>query len=171
MYLRRSHCRAYTREMRLICLAFLLLTSSAHAAVYKCVVAGKTTYSDRACDAAALPAELPPLNIIQRKPGDDLAKNYDERLRRDQKARDQSDAAFLKEHAAQAVRERTMRKAIIDHQAVTGMRPSEVESALGSADEKLPDGSWRYRRDGQRITVRFEDGFVAGVSTTRDKKK
>ena len=157
--------------MRTIVLAFLLLSASAHAEIYKCVVAGKTTYSDHPCDAAAQPAVLPPLNTIEPKAGDDLAKSYDERLSRDKKARDQSDAAFLKDHAARNARDKAIRKAIIDHRAVKGMTASEVQSALGSADEILPDGTWRYRRDGQRITVRFEDGEVSGVSTTTEKKR
>ncbi|MDO9453480.1 MAG: DUF4124 domain-containing protein [Stagnimonas sp.] len=157
--------------MRAIALVLLLLSASAHAEIYKCVAAGKTTYSDRPCDAAAQPAVLPPLNTIERREGDDLAKSYDERLSRDKKARDQSDAAFLKDHAAKGERDKVIRKAIIDHRAVKGMTASEVQSALGSADETLPDGAWRYRRDGQRITVRFEDGQVSSVSTTTEKKR
>lgn len=156
--------------MRFLLPALLLLSAPVHAEVYKCVLAGKTSYSDRPCDALAQPATLPPLNTIQRKEGDDLAKNHDERLRRDKQARDQSDAAFLKSHAEKTAREKSVRAAILDHKVIKGMTGSEVESALGWADEKRPDGSWRYRRDGQQITIRFEDGQVSGVSTTSEKK-
>ncbi len=157
--------------MRLLPLLLLLLSAPAPAAVYKCVVAGSTTYSDRPCDAAAEPAALPPLNTIDRVPGDDLAKRHDERLGRDKQARDKADAAFVKDHGERKAREKTVRDAILDHRAISGMSPSEVESALGSASEKTPDGSWRYRRDGQRITVTFKDGKVHGISTTQEKSK
>ncbi len=157
--------------MRLTALAFLLLSAAAQAEVYKCVTGGRASYSDRPCDAAAEPATLPPLNTIQRKEGDDLANSHDERLRRERQARDQSDAAFLKSHAEKTARAKSVRAAIIDHKVIKGMNASEVESALGSPDEKRPDGSWRYRRDGQRIAVRFEDGEVSGVSTTSEKNR
>lgn len=152
-------------------LIFLLLSTPARAEIYKCVTAGKTLYSDRPCDAAAQPAALPPLNTIQRKEGDDLAKSYDDRLSREKKARDAADAAFVKDHAEKTARAKSIRTAIIDHRAIKGMTPGEVESALGSADEKLPDGSWRYRREGQRITVNFEAGEVSGVSVKTEKTK
>ena len=157
--------------MRLTLLALLLLSASAHAEVYKCVVGGKVSYGDRPCDAAAQPATLPPINTMQRKHSDDLVKNYDERLSRDKKARDESNAAFVKSHAEKAAREKAVRAAIIDHRAIKGMTPSEVESALGSADEKLPDGGWRYRREGQRITVNFDAGLVSSVNLKAEKSK
>ncbi|MES2683265.1 MAG: DUF4124 domain-containing protein [Pseudomonadota bacterium] len=157
--------------MRLILLALLMLSTTAKAEVYKCVAAGKTSYSDRPCETGAEPAVLPPLNTIQPKAGDDLAKRYDERLSRDKKARDQADAAFVRDHAARSAREKTVRKAIIDHQVIEGMSGGEVESSLGQADEKRPDGSWRYLRDGQRIIVRFRDGEVSSVSTTSGNQK
>lgn len=157
--------------MRLTALILLLLSATVQAEVYKCVAAGKTLYADRPCNAAAQPAVLPPLNTIQRKPGDDLAKSYDQRLSRGKQARDTADAAFVKDHAIKTERDKIMRKAIIDHRAIKGMTPSEVESALGSADEKLPDGGWRYRRDGQRVSVGFKDGEVSSVSVTSESKK
>lgn len=157
--------------MRLTALILLLLSATAQAEVYKCVTAGKTSYADRPCDAAAQPATLPPLNTIERKPGDDLAKRYDERLSRDKSARDIADAEFVKQRAAQVQREKIMRKAIIDHEVIQGMTPSEVESALGTADEKLPDGRWRYRRNGQRVSIGFNEGEVSSVSTTRESRK
>ena len=157
--------------MRLTAFILLLLSAAAQAEVYKCVADGKTTYADRPCDAAALPAVLPPLNTIQRKSGDDLAKRHDERLSKDKKARDVADAEFVKQRAAQIERDQIMRKAIIDHRVIKGMTPSEVESALGAADEKLPDGGWRYRRDGQRVSIGFKEGEVSSVSTTSENKK
>lgn len=150
-------------------LILLLLAGPAHAEVYKCVAAGKTTYSDRPCDAAARPATLPPLNTIQRKTGDDLAKSYDERLSRDKAARDEADAEFVKNHAKKVAREKAVRAAIIDHRVVEGMTPSEVDSALGFAEETRPDGSRRYHRDGQRITVRFKNGTVHSTSITAER--
>ena len=140
------------------------------AEVYKCVVASRMVYQDRACDIEGKPATLPPITTIKRHDRDDLAKRYDERLSREKKSRDISDAAFLKDHAAKIEREKAVRKAIIDHQVIRGMTPSEVESAMGPADEKLPEGGWRYRRDGQRTSIAFKDGQVSSVSTTSEKK-
>lgn len=157
--------------MRLPVLSFLLLTSAANAEVYKCVSGDTTRYTDRPCDAATGPARLPPLNTIERKQGDDLARRYDERLSREKKARDQADAAFLKAHSAKTEREKVVRAAIIDHRVISGMTPSEVESAMGAADEKLPEGGWRYRRDGQRTRIQFKNGQVSSVSTTSESKK
>lgn len=157
--------------MHLAALLFLLLSATAQAEVYKCVAAGKTTYADRPCDAAAQPAALPPLNTIERKPGDDLARRHDERLSRDKQARDEADAVFVKERATRIARDKMVRKAIIDHRVIKGMTPSEVESALGAADEKLPDGGWRYRREGQRVSIGFKDGEVYSVSATSESKK
>ncbi len=152
-------------------LLLLLVINAAQAAVYKCVVAGQTSYSDQPCAKAAAPAVLPPLNTMQRKAGDDLGKQYDERLSRDKAARDKSDAAFVKQHADQAARDKAIRAAIIDHRVVEGMTPSQVESALGTAEEKRADGSWRFRRDGQRISVGFKDGRVSSVSSSSETKK
>lgn len=157
--------------MRLLLSLLLLVSAAAHAKVYKCVLSGKTTYTDRPCDAAALPANLPPINTEQPHKGDDLVKNYDERRHHDQQARDKADTIFLKSHTQKMAHEKSVREAISEHRAIKGMRASEVESALGRADEKRPDGSWWYRREGQRITVKFEAGQVSGVSTTTEKKK
>lgn len=149
----------------------LLLATAAHAEVYKCVVAGKTSYTDRPCAAGAEPAALPPLMAVPSRPSADLAAGHDARINRDKASRDKADAAFVKSHAEKTAREKAVRAAIIDHQVVKGMTASEVDSALGSADETLPNGTRRYRRDGQRTTVTFKDGVVSSVGTTTEGRK
>lgn len=157
--------------MRLMPLLLLLAATTAHAEVYKCTVAGAVTYTDKPCEANAEPADLPPLHAVPGKKSGDLAKQFDERIEKGRSARDKADAVFVKQQAQKTAREKAVRKAIIDHEVIEGMTPSEVQSALGHADETLPDGRWRYRRDRERITVRFKDGRVSGVSRTSGSKK
>lgn len=157
--------------MRLLLFSLLMFATVSHAAVYKCLLQGRLTYTDRPCDAAAQPATLPPVTAIQKSASDDLGKSHDERLSRERKSRDQADAAFLKSHAERSAREKAVRAAIIDHRVIEGMTGSEVDSALGSPDEVLPDGTRRYRRDGQRISIRFRQGAVSGISITTDSRK
>lgn len=157
--------------MRLVPTLLIVVSVPAYAEVYRCVSEGHARYTDRPCDAASVPAQLPSLNTIKRSQGDNLADRHDERLRREKNARDKADAIFLSKHAAQAEREKAVRRAIIDHQVINGMTPSEVESALGPADEKLPQGGWRYRHDGQRTTILFKSGRVSSVSTISENKK
>ena len=155
----------------LLLLPLVLASGTAPAAVYKCVKDGKTTYTDTPCEAKAAPVTLPPVHSVPAGGSDDLARQFDTRIAEGKKARDESDAAFVKQHAEKTARDKAVRKAIIDHTVIEGMTPSEVQSAVGSADETLPDGSWRYRREGSRLTVRFRDGQVSGVSTTSGSRK
>lgn len=157
--------------MRQFFLAILLLSGTAQAEVYKCVTAGKTTYTDKPCAPHAPPAALPPVTAIQSSESDDLARRHDERLLQGKKARDEADARFVKSHAEKTERAHRVRDAIIDHEVIKGMTPSEVDSALGPADEVLPDGTRRYRQNGQRTTVRFEDGAVSHISITQERRK
>lgn len=157
--------------MRTFFILILLFATTARAEVYKCMVAGKAVYTDRPCNAAAAPAKLPPINTEQPHASDDLVKNHDERQSRALKARDESNAAFLKAQGDKAAREKSVRAAIIDHRVVKGMTATEVESALGRADEKRPDGSWLFLREGLQTTVRFEDGRVSGLSSTSGRQK
>ena len=157
--------------MRLVTVLLMLAATSAHAEVYKGAVAGAITYTDKPCEANAEPAALPRLHAIPGAKKDDLARQFDERIEKGRAARDKADAAFVKQHAEKTAREKAVRKAIVDHKVIEGMTPSEVQSAIGHADETLPDGRWRYRRDRERVTVRFKDGRVSGVSTTSGSKK
>lgn len=158
--------------LQLLLTAFVLLASLSGplaAAVYKCTVNGKTTYTDQPCNAKAEPAALPPVTAVQSSNGEDLAKSRDERLAREKVARDKADGQFLEAHAAKTAQAKAVRAAIIDHRVIEGMTPSEVSSAIGPAEETLPNGSTRHRRDGQRITVSYRSGLVSGVSISRDK--
>jgi len=157
--------------MHLLPALFIVVSVSAHAEIYRCVSGGHARYTDRPCDASSVPAQLPQLNTIRRNLGDNLVDSHDERLQREKSARDKADAVFLSKHAAHVDREKAVRRAIINHQVINGMTPSEVESALGPVDEKLPQGGWRYRHDGQRTTILFKSGRVSNVSTTSENKK
>jgi hypothetical protein len=157
--------------MRLFAIPFLLFAAATEAAVYKCVDKGITRYADQPCAPAAQPATLPPVTTVPAGAADDLVRQRDERLGQQKAARDKADAAFVESHAKRRARENAVRAAIIDHQVIEGMTPSEVQSALGSADEMLPSGAWRYRRGGQRITITFKNAVVSGVSSQAEKNK
>ena len=157
--------------MRSFLLCLLLLSGAAQAAVYKCTVAGKTTYTDQPCHAEAEPAVLPPVTAVQAREAEDLAKSRDARLAREKAARDKADGQFIEAHAEKTAKAKAVRAAIIDHRVIEGMTASEVSSAIGPAEETLPNGDTRHRRDGQRITVSYREGLVSRVSISRGGSK
>ena len=171
MYLWRLAPRAYNAAMRSLTFFLLLLGSTAHAAVYKCTVAGKTTYTDQPCAPGAAPAVLPPVNAVQATEAEDLAKSRDARLARDKAARDKADGQFVTAHAEKTAQAKAVRAAIIDHRVIEGMTASEVSSAIGPAEETLPNGNTRHRRDDQRITVSYRNGVVSKVAISKVKNK
>ena len=166
--------RTYNRCVRPLLILCLLLPLAASAEVYRCTVEGRTVFTDRPCAANAQPAQLPPLQITEDFDGGDLAKQHDDRIARQKKARDDADAAFVKQHTEQREREARIRAAIIDHEAVPGMTLSQLDSALGSPDQEDRDGSSHrriYRRADHTVTVRLEDGRVTHVNRSRKKRR
>lgn len=67
--------------------------------VYRCEVDGVAVWTDRACAAGDLPADLPALGTVPALKGADLAKRYDERTKRERAAHDKARSAWLEAHA------------------------------------------------------------------------
>jgi len=154
--------------------ALLVFSAAARAEVYRCTENGKVTYTDRPCAANATPAELPPLNVTEHGKSADLAAQHDRELQDGRKRRDAADAKFLKEEGEKQARAKRIRQAIIDHRAVAGMTPNELDSALGAPDQRSGDNgneSWTYHEDGYRLTVTLRKGLVTAISKQENRKK
>lgn len=151
-----------------------LWATDAGAEVYKCTVEGKRIYTDRPCSEDRAPADLPPLNLTAPGKSADLAGQYDRGIAEGRKRRDADDAKFVKEQAAKQARANEIRKAIIDHRALVGMTPGELNSALGVPDERRGDNGnerWTYNESDHRLTVTLRDGRVTGISRNANRKK
>lgn len=161
-------------------IVLLLGVSAAHAEVYRCVQNGKTTYTDKPCHAETQPEALPNLTIIKPPPGKrDLAKDFDERVERERKARDQADREWVREYDARQEKAERVRKGIIERKAVKGMTPQELRQALGdpastsrSESRRGVTERWVYQLDGgSRQAVTLTDGEVSAISTSKGKRK
>lgn len=168
--------------MRTLAVLLLFASFGAQAEVYRCERSGKTVYSDKPCgdgtpaQAVRAPNRMDAPPPAQRK----LAKQYDERIERDRKARDKADAAWVREYDAQQKRRTEVRSAIEQRKAVRGMTESEVRMALGPPEHVTPGASskngdteqWLYRQDrGAKLTVTFKNGSVSAVSGAKGKKR
>lgn len=135
----------------------------AQAAVYRCMVDGKPTYTDRPCAAGSAPHALPPISTLPSPGQSDLAQDYDERRERQTEVREQEDKAWLKDHAARKDRDARMNAAIAERRVIKDMSTDQVRRALGSPDEVQREGGreqWVYGTGKQRRTVQFEAGRV-----------
>lgn len=157
--------------MRMLLIGVLAAAAwTAQGAVYRCMVDGKPTYTDRPCAAGSAPHALPQISTLP-SPGDsDLAQDYDERLERQAKAREQEDRAWLKDHAARKDAEARMNTAINERRVLKDMSADQVRRALGSPDDVEREGGreqWVYGTGKQRRTVLFEGGRVVKSTGSR----
>lgn len=155
-------------------LAVLLWPLAAPAEVYRCTREGQTVYTDRPCQAGALPAELPALHLTPAGREADLAGQHDQRIEEGRQRRDAADAAFLKSEAERQARAKKIRQAIIEHRALVGMSASELDSALGAPDRRSGEGGterWIYDEFDHRLTVSLRDGLVTSISKKENRKK
>lgn len=155
-------------------LVLLVLSAATRAEVYRCTEDGTLTYTDRPCAAGAAPAELPSITVTQPGRAADLAAEHDRALQEGKKKRDAADARFLKEQGEKQARAKLIRQAILDHRAVTGMTTSELQSALGAADERSGDNGnerWIYIENDHRLTVSLRQGLVTAISKIENRKK
>lgn len=155
--------------------ALLLLPLAATAEVYRCAAPdGRVTYTDRPCSTDAAPADLPPLNVTAPGKSADLAGQYDRGLQDGKKRRDAADAKFVKEQGEKQARDKQIRQAIIDRRAISGMTASELNSALGTPDQRSGDNGnerWTYDENDHRLTVTLRDGRVTSISKKENRKK
>jgi len=161
----------------------VLSSPSAVAAIYRCEQGGRPTYTDRPCDAQAEPLDLPGANVYERKGGGagsagDLARQYDERLARERKARDHDDAEWLKTYDVRKRREARIREGLLRGEVVAGMNAVEVRQVLGEPERVTRQDkagvvkeTWTYRDGAQTRSVNFKDGEVTSASKRKGESK
>jgi hypothetical protein len=69
--------------------------------VYRCEAGGQITYTDHACEAGALPADLPAIGTMPGMKGLDLAKDFDARTKREREAHDKAERAWSEAYTKQ----------------------------------------------------------------------
>lgn len=160
-------------------LAWLIASSGAQAAVYRCEAQGRVLFTDRPCHAGAAPQTIRTPNTMDGRAGLALAREYDRRIRREQRARDRADAGWLEQHEQRKAKAARLREGRVLRKPVAGMSPADVRQVLGEPDRTARvDGEddtherWTYERgDGSRATVSFSGGEVVKVRTGKAKKK
>lgn len=124
--------------------------------------------------------DLEPLNRMD-KPGGEkaLAKDWDQRVARDKKARDRADKEWIAEHDAISEKAERIRKGRVENKIVKGMTQEQVREVAGEPDKVLTQEGkdvqveiWSYKPDsGPQRTVSFKNGEVNSVTTSKSKKK
>lgn len=156
----------------LLALCAVCLTFAAHAAVYRCDVAGKKVYTDHPCVAGAKPHELPAIGVMPAGEQADLAREHDARLQRRLGSKRKEDAVWLKTHEKRRAVDARMTAAVVGHKVLKGMSAGQVRRALGAPDEvHRKDGveKWVYLNGKQRRTVVLENGEVSNAGGAKTK--
>lgn len=173
----RFRGRDYNGPVRIL-LSILLASPAAWAEVYRCEQDGKTVYTDRPCAQGAAPyAAQKPMTVLPATPAasaTELEKAHDARAARERQNRDAADAEWLRQHQAKKDKAERVRGGMVRGEAVPGMSPVQVRSAMGEPDELSGETGherWRYREaDGTLVTVQFKNGEVSKVSRQKKKK-
>ena len=154
-----------------------LFPLGANAEVFRCQKDGTTVFSDKPCADDAQAYNPKPIQIVPSVKAPDLAKQYDQRVTKEIKVRDQANESWNKEYQEQKKQDETIRDARIDGKVVSGMSQEQVRSMLGkpqvtSHNENLGvvREGWTYKNpDGSRTLVYFKDGLVTGTSSKKGK--
>ncbi|TXH04219.1 MAG: DUF4124 domain-containing protein [Nevskiaceae bacterium] len=164
-----------------VALMLVGLAPAAWAEVFRCVKDGTTVFSDKPCaaDAQAYTPKEPLTVVPAGGPAPDLAKQFDRSVEAGKAARDKADAAWNKDYQARKATEGRVAKARIEGRATVGMSAADVRNLLGepyftshNENRGVVREGWTYRnRDGSRTVVRFKDGVVTEVTTTRGRRK
>ena len=165
--------------------AVLLLAGApgawAGAEVFRCQKDGVTVFTDKPCtDNAQTYAPRVPLVVVPRAAkAPDLAKQYDQRVQRETQQRDKADAAWSKDYEKRKQHDARLEKARAQGTVGVGMDQHEARSKLGeptftshNENAGVTRDAWTYKHpDGSRTIVRFKDGVVTEVSTSRGRRK
>lgn len=168
--------------MRKLWVFLVFFSAAAQAEVYRCQKDGQPVYTDKPCAKGAKPADLPDINFVgtpgAQRSEREMAKDWDERVAKERKARDQADAAWLKEQESAADKEDRVRSALNARRVVKGMSEEQVRSVLGEPDATLVQEGrenvviWSYKpRSGPQHTISFRGGEVNSVSSRNNSKK
>ena len=160
-------------------LLLLVLTTPARAEIYRCVKDGKTVLTDRPCHAEAEPLVVREPNRVTATAGEKrLAREYERRVERERRGRDQADREWVRQQDAREVDAKRIARAVEQRKVVRGMTPEQVRMLYGVPDSvetsTVKDHDieqWAYSSGavGKRV-VTFRDGIVASASS-KDKKR
>ena len=163
---------AMPRLAILLTLSGLIACFGARAEVYRCQQDGRTVYTDHPCAANAEPAELPPVTTVAPAAhAKGLADQFDRETRKEAAATRRARAETAAQYEQQHARDQAIRKALVEHRVIKGMTPGDVRRVLHAPTRIENEGGvterWIYDDGGQRRTVVFKDGLVAGDSTRK----
>lgn len=158
-------------------LILVLLPLTAQAELFRCQKDGTTVFSDKPCAADAQAYTPKPIQVVPAIKANDLAKQYDQRMAKSTKERDQANEEWNKDHQEKKKQEEVVRDARIARKAVAGMTQRQVRDMLGdpqvsSHNENLGvvREGWTYKHpDGSRDIVYFKDGIVTNTATRSGK--
>lgn len=156
----------------------LLLAVPAMAQVYRCPQGKTTVFSDKPCDDKAEPYQAQrPVVIVPHEKAPDLAQQYDERLAREKKARDEENASWNRDYKARKAEEERLRKARLQRKVVQGMKADEVRRLMGEPveisrdeDQKSTRETWTYLTDRNKTQIYFKDGVVTRTYHKKSRK-
>lgn len=165
--------------MRMLWIGILMLVAtSAMAQVYRCPQGKTTVFSDKPCDdKGELYQAQRPVVVVPHEKAPDLARQYDERLAREKKARDEENSSWNRDYKARKAEEERLRKARAQRRVVQGMKADEVRRLMGEPieirrdeDQKNARETWTYRMDRSKTRVYFKDGVVTRTSHSKVRK-
>lgn len=166
------------RQILLLVLPMVLLPPVARAdEMFRCEKDGTIVFSDKPCAADAEAYKPKPIQVMPATKVPDLAKQYDERMARQTKDRDEANEAWNKEHQEKKQQDARIRDARVGRKVVAGMSQQEVLDMLGkpqvtSHNENLGvvREGWTYKKpDGSRDIVYFKDGIVTSTASRNGK--
>jgi len=154
-------------------IATMLVMFSAEAQIYKCVIDGKTTFSQFQCGESAKVVEIDNYAVETTATAEAVTSSLENNpllleYRAKRKTRLMAQEAAAKAYEAKRAQEKYIKKAVDDGRIVMGMGPEDVKDVLGDPHEvkttKSSNGlsqQWYYWRN-KRIAhyVTFRDGKV-----------
>lgn len=156
----------------------LLWAGAVQAEVYRCPKQEATVFSDKPCDASAMPYQSPrPAVVVPHGETPDLARQYDQRVAREKRENAKADAEWNRQYKARRTEEERLATARRQRKVAEGMRADEVRRLLGEPTETSRDEdrehvreSWTYRQDGGKTQVFFKDGVVTRTYHKKSRK-
>lgn len=158
----------------LILMAVTLPAVSAEAAVYKCRIDGRLSFSDKPCRAEQAPAALPAAVVVASGPRADLLGAHQRRRQRLAEANSQASQDWLENYQQRKAQAERVRAGVVGGKVVRGMDARDVQFVLGQPDRVSSTSSggserqqWTYLEQGRSTVVKFHDGSVASVRQSR----
>ena len=157
---------------------WVLAATPAMAQVYRCPQGNTTVFSDKPCDDKAEPYQAQrPVVVVPHEKVPDLTHQYDERLAREKKTRNEENAAWNRDYKARKTEEERLGEARAQRKVVQGMKPEEVRRLMGEPtetsrdeDRKNTHETWTYLVDHNKTQIYFKDGVVTRTYHKKSRK-